>query len=74
MRPLRAAVADAPHRGLELRREGREAGLLEAVIGGDGGEGEEVEEVGEERVEGWMRESMAEIVWHLVVVPDAAVL
>ncbi|XP_037422079.1 uncharacterized protein LOC119286737 [Triticum dicoccoides] len=68
-RALRAAVADAPHRGLELRREARdEAGLLEAVIGGDGGD--EVEEaVGEERVEGWMRESIAEIVRHVGEAP-----
>uniref|UniRef100_A0ACD6A4S6 Uncharacterized protein n=1 Tax=Avena sativa TaxID=4498 RepID=A0ACD6A4S6_AVESA len=61
----RALVADVPPRGLEPRRE---VGLLESVIGEDV-EAEEEEEVGEERVEGWMRESIAEIVRHVGEAP-----
>lgn len=60
----RALVADVPPRALEPRRE---VGLLESLIGEDGDD--EQEEVGEERVEGWMRESIAEIVRHVGEAP-----
>ncbi|XP_062214671.1 uncharacterized protein LOC133915501 [Phragmites australis] len=64
---LRAAVADAP-RGLQpQRREEREVGLLKSVFGR--GEDEVVEKVGEEKVEGWMRESIAEIVRNIGEAP-----
>ena len=68
----RAVVADvpvSPSRGMQLRREEREVGLLESVFGGDAEEKLEEEEVGEERVEGWMRESIAEIVRHVGEAP-----
>ncbi|CAM0876086.1 unnamed protein product [Alopecurus aequalis] len=63
----RAVVADVPPRGIQLRKQEREVGLLESVFGEDG----EVEEegVGEEKVEGWMRESIAEIVRHVGEAP-----
>ncbi|KAL5209631.1 hypothetical protein ABZP36_005254 [Zizania latifolia] len=65
-----AAVADGHGpRGLQLRRE-EERGL--GFFGGVfGREDEEVEEekVGDERVEGWMRESIAEIVRHIGEAP-----
>ncbi|RCV41008.1 hypothetical protein SETIT_9G100900v2 [Setaria italica] len=66
---LRAAVADAP-RGLQLQR--REEGLLGSVLGRGGEEEEEeelLEKVGEEKVEGWMRESIAEIVRNIGEAP-----
>ncbi|KAJ1293701.1 hypothetical protein BS78_01G088600 [Paspalum vaginatum] len=59
---LRAAIADAP-RGLQLQR--REEGLF----GKGDDEEEELEKVGEEKVEGWMRESIAEIVRHVGEAP-----
>uniref|UniRef100_A0ACD5WBJ1 Uncharacterized protein n=1 Tax=Avena sativa TaxID=4498 RepID=A0ACD5WBJ1_AVESA len=63
----RALVADVPPpRGLEPRRE---VGLLASLIGEDVEEDDEEEEVGEERVEGWMRESIAEIVRHVGEAP-----
>lgn len=65
----RALVADVPPRALQpVRREKREPGLLESVFGED--DEEELDEVvGEERVEGWMRESIAEIVRHVGEAP-----
>ncbi|XP_051179247.1 uncharacterized protein [Lolium perenne] len=64
----RALVADGPPRALQpVRREQREPGLLESVFGES--DDEEAEEVGEERVEGWMRESIAEIVRHVGEAP-----
>jgi hypothetical protein len=60
---LRAAVADAPG-GLQLQRR-EEEGLLGSVFGRGVEEEEELEKVGEEKVEGWMRESIAEIVRHI---------
>ncbi|RLN16260.1 hypothetical protein C2845_PM02G04610 [Panicum miliaceum] len=63
---LRAAVADAPQ-GLQLRD--REEGLLGSVFGRGDGDEEELEKVGEEKVEGWMRESIAEIVRHIGEAP-----
>lgn len=62
---LRAAVADAPS-GLQPQR--REEGLLGSVFG-RGDEEEELEKIGEEKVEGWMRESIAEIVRHIGEAP-----
>ncbi|EAZ28508.1 uncharacterized protein [Oryza sativa Japonica Group] len=62
-----AAVAEVP-RGLQLRREEeRGLGFFGGVFGGE--EEEVVEKVGEERVEGWMRESIAEIVRHIGEAP-----
>lgn len=62
----RAVVADVPSRGMEVRRE---KGLLEAMIGGGEEEVREDEKIGEEKVEGWMRESIAEIVRHVGEAP-----
>lgn len=62
---LRAAVADAP-RDLQLQR--REEGPLGTVLG-RGEDEEELDKVGEEKVEGWMRESIAEIVRHIGEAP-----
>ncbi|KAF8674262.1 hypothetical protein HU200_048084 [Digitaria exilis] len=63
---LRAAVADAPS-GLELQRR-EEEGLLGSVFGRGDEEEEELEKVGE-KVEGWMRESIAEIVRNIGEAP-----
>ncbi|KAL6637803.1 hypothetical protein ACP70R_025375 [Stipagrostis hirtigluma subsp. patula] len=64
-----AAVADAP-RGLQLQRpEEREVGLMATVFGKGGEEDEVVEKVEEEKVEGWMRESIAEIVRNIGEAP-----
>ncbi|XP_062212344.1 uncharacterized protein LOC133913258 [Phragmites australis] len=61
---LRAVVTDAP-RGLQLhRREDREVGLMGRVWGS----GEEEEEA-VEKVDGWMRESISEIVRHIGEAP-----
>jgi len=65
---LRAAVADAPQ-GLQLQRWDREEGLMGSVFGRGDGNDEELEKVGEEKVEGWMRESIAEIVRHIGEAP-----
>ncbi|CAL4935801.1 unnamed protein product [Urochloa decumbens] len=65
---LRAAVADAP-RELQLQRRDREEGLLGSVFGRGDEDEEELEKVGEEKVEGWMRESIAEIVRHIGEAP-----
>ncbi|CAN6281484.1 unnamed protein product [Urochloa humidicola] len=64
---LRSAVADAP-RELQLQRRDREEGLMGSVFG-RGDEEEELEKVGEEKVERWMRESIAEIVRHVGEAP-----
>ncbi|KAL6843530.1 hypothetical protein ACP4OV_026592 [Aristida adscensionis] len=61
---LRAAGAGA---GLRLQRR-EEEGLFGGVVGGEEGE-EAVEKVGEETVEGWMRESIAEIVRNIGEAP-----
>nr|CDI66536.1 Conserved hypothetical protein 12 [Saccharum hybrid cultivar R570] len=60
---LRAAVADAPRGGLQLQR--REEEGLSGTMLGRGEEDEVLEKVGDEKVEGWMRESIAEIVRHI---------
>jgi hypothetical protein len=64
---LRAAVADAPRGGLQLQR--REEEGLSGTMLGRGEEDEVLEKVGEEKVEGWMRESIAEIVRHIGEAP-----
>ncbi|WVZ60469.1 hypothetical protein U9M48_010485 [Paspalum notatum var. saurae] len=64
---LRAAVADAAPRGLQLQRR-EEVGLFRRGEE-EGAEEEELEKVGEEKVEGWMRESIAEIVRHVGEAP-----
>ncbi|XP_066386173.1 uncharacterized protein [Miscanthus floridulus] len=65
---LRAAVADAPRGGLQLQRREEEEGLSGTVFG-RGEEDEVLEKVGEEKVEGWMRASIAEIVRHIGEAP-----
>ncbi|CAD6214440.1 unnamed protein product [Miscanthus lutarioriparius] len=65
---LRAAVADAPRGGLQLQRR-EEADGLSGIVFGRGEEDEGLEKVGEEKVEGWMRESIAEIVRHIGEAP-----
>ncbi|GJN23396.1 hypothetical protein PR202_gb11043 [Eleusine coracana subsp. coracana] len=61
---LRAAVADAPG-GLQLQR--REAALLGTEAEEE--ETEVVEKIGEEKVEAWMRDSIAEIVRNIGEAP-----
>lgn len=63
---LRAAVADAPG-GLQLQR--REPGLLGTRQEEGEEETEVVEKIGEEKVEGWMRDSIAEIVRNIGEAP-----
>jgi hypothetical protein len=66
---LRAAGADTPPRGgLQLQRREDDEGMSGTVFGR--GEDDEVsEKVGEEKVERWMRESIAEIVRHVGEAP-----
>jgi hypothetical protein len=63
---LRAAVADVPRGGLQLQRRGEEV-LSGTVFGRE--EDEVLEKVGEEKVDGWIRESIAEIVRHIGEAP-----
>jgi len=60
---LRAAVADAPRGGLQLQRR-EEADGLSGIVFGRGEEDERLE-----KVEGWMRASIAEIVRHIGEAP-----
>ncbi|GJM96537.1 hypothetical protein PR202_ga13380 [Eleusine coracana subsp. coracana] len=65
---LRPAVADAPGGGLQLQR--REAGLLGTQQEEEEEEETEViEKIGEEKVEAWMRDSIAEIVRNIGEAP-----
>ena len=43
--------------------------MLGSVFGRGDGDDEELEKVGEEKVEGWMSESIAEIVWRIGEAP-----
>ncbi|KAG8062503.1 hypothetical protein GUJ93_ZPchr0003g18671 [Zizania palustris] len=64
-----AAVVDAP-RGLQLRLEGeRGLGFFGGVFGSEDEEVVEEEKVVEERVERWMRESIAEVVRYIGEAP-----
>lgn len=67
---LRAAVADAPRGGgLQLQRREADGLSGSGIVFGRGEEDEVLEKVGEEKVEGWMRQSIAEIVRHIGEAP-----